>query len=153
MSGEPSYRLRWSLYPLAETIITAHLEGESEMFANVPRGLLWSVTAVIVVRAFVILFFYEAVFPALLWPVLFAALAISAFYGKKSAARVLALLLILSGITLVLTPFVYATSLFGALASCAWGIVAISVAVYIFRSKAVKAFYANASAGPSPTAA
>ena len=123
------------------------------MFANVPRGLLWSVSAVIAVRAFVILFFYEEVFPALLWPVLFAALAISAFYGKKGAARALALLLILSGVTLVLTPFVYATSLFGALASCAWGISAILVAVYIFRSKAVQAFYASASAGASSTAA
>jgi hypothetical protein len=123
------------------------------MFANVPHGLLWSVTAVIAVRAVVILLFYEAVLPALLWPVLFAALAVSAFYGKRVAARVLALLLSISGLTLVLSPLVYSTSPLEALTSCGWGIFAIAVAGYIFRSKVVKAFYASETAGPSSTAA
>jgi hypothetical protein len=120
------------------------------MFANVPRGLLWSVIVVIAVRAIVILLFHEAIFPALLWPMLFAALAISAFYGKKGAAQALALLLTLSGLTLVLSPLVNSTSPFDALTSCGWGSFAIAVAVYILRSKAVKSFYAGA---PSAEAA
>ena len=119
------------------------------MFKEAPRPLVTLLSLVIASKVALIAASNGSLFPGLLWPLLFAALSLSALFGKQSAATALGYVFYVVGVLSLLLPLVgTAQSMFGIVSSVVWGALAIGTARYIFKSQAVKAFYAPGTRAP-----
>ena len=119
------------------------------MFKETPRALVTLLSLVIGSKVALIAVSNASLFPGLLWPLLFAALSLSALFGKQSAATALGYVFYVVGVLSLLLPLVgTAQSMFGIVSSVVWGALAIGTARYIFKSQAVKAFYAPGTRAP-----
>src|SRR5262245_27404019 len=112
-----------------------------------PRTFLVLVTLVVGTRiAFIAV--YATLVPALLWPLLIAALGIGASAGRRPAAIALGLVLLALGALSVLSPLVQPLSAFALAYKVMWGTLALGTAAYIYESKALRQFYASTSSLP-----
>ena len=119
------------------------------MFKEAPRLLVTLLALVIASKVALISVSNDSLFPGLLWPMLFAALSLSALLGKQSAATTLGYIFYVVGILSLLLPVVgTAQSTFGIVTSVLWGALAVGTARYIFKSQPVKAFYAASPTTP-----
>jgi hypothetical protein len=119
------------------------------MFKHAPRPLVTLLSLVIASKVALVAASNDSLFPGLFWPLLFAALGLSALFGKQSAATALGYVFYVVGVLSLLLPVVgTAQSMFGIVTSVVWGALAVGTARYIFQSQAVKAFYASGTATP-----
>jgi len=113
-----------------------------QMSPKIPRQLLLLLGLVIGGRVIMIFALGWQVFPALLWPLLYAALSASALLGKQVAGKVLGYLLYAAGVLSIFALVAgRSQGLVGSIASLAWGILAIFTARYILKSTQVAAIY------------
>jgi hypothetical protein len=118
------------------------------MFKEAPRPLVTLLALVIASKVVLIAASNGALFPSLLWPLLFAALSLSALFGKQSAAKALGYVFYIVGVLSLLSPLVVAQSIFATVTAVAWGTLVIGTARYMFKSQAVKAFYSPGASTP-----
>jgi hypothetical protein len=118
------------------------------MFKEAPRPLVTLLALVIASKIVLIAASNGSLFPSLLWPMLFAALSLSALFGKQSAAKALGYVFYIVGVLSLLLPLVVAQSMFGTVTSIAWGALAVGTARYMFKSQAVKTFYSPGTSTP-----
>ena len=90
----------------------------------------------------------DALLPTVLWSLLFAALALSALIGKRSAATALGYVFYVAGALSLLSPLLFAQSALGIAMSVAWGLLTIATARYMLKSQEVRAFYASHEPAP-----
>jgi hypothetical protein len=114
------------------------------MVQQAPRPFVSLLSLVVTSKLVFLLESKAPLFPAVLWPALLAALSLNALFGKQTAAKTLAYVFLVIGILHLLAPLVGRfQSLGGVATTVLWGALAIGTAIYILKSKAVKAFYAG----------
>ena len=122
------------------------------MFRGAPRTLVILLALVITSKVIFIALSNGPLLPRIIWPALFAALSLSALFGKRSAATMLGYLFYgIGALSLLLVVMGSDHSVFGIVTSAIWGVLVIGTARYIFKSKKVRAFYAVRSSMPSAT--
>ncbi|AKJ29717.1 hypothetical protein [Caldimonas brevitalea] len=111
------------------------------MVNSAPRPLVALLALVIFSKVLLIALSNGPHFPAVLWPALFAALGLSALFGKQWAATALTYLLYAAGVLSLLLPLFAAQSALGLAARICWAGLAIATATYISKSPSVRGFY------------
>jgi hypothetical protein len=115
--------------------------------AKHPPRLFLVLLALVVGSRLAFISVYAALVPALLWPLLIAALGIGASVGKRRAAIALGFVLFALGALSVLSPLVQPLSTLALAYKIVWGTFALGTAAYMYESRALRQFYAPT---PSP---
>ena len=116
------------------------------MFKEAPRPFVILLALVIASKGALVLVSGGPLFPGLLWPALFTALGLSALFGKQSAATTLGYVFYAVGVlSLLLAVVGTVQTTFGIVTSVLWGALTVGTARYMFKSQAVKDFYASST--------